>query len=84
MGFAEALSDDGSITGRGRPWFRGLVCGVMAAVGGIGHSVPVLISNFEVALIVAALVVLLELGFTSWIRHRYMERRPSLLLCQLF
>jgi VIT1/CCC1 family predicted Fe2+/Mn2+ transporter len=73
MGFAEALSDDGSITGRGRPWVRGLVCGVMTAVGGIGHTVPFLISNFELALILAALVVLLELGVISWIRHRYME-----------
>ena len=43
MGFAESLSDDGSLTGRGRPWIRGPVCGVMTAAGGIGHTLPFLI-----------------------------------------
>lgn len=73
MGFAEALSDDGSLTGRGHPWIRGLVCGLMTALGGIGHTLPFLISNFNIALIVAVVVVLAELGTISWIRHRYME-----------
>jgi rubrerythrin len=73
MGFAEALSDDGSLTGRGQPWVRGLVCGLMTAVGGIGHTLPFLIANFRVALAAAALVVLVELGVISWIRHRYMD-----------
>jgi rubrerythrin len=73
MGFAEALSDDGSLTGRGHPWVRGLVCGLMTAVGGIGHTLPFLIANFRVALAAAALVVLVELGVISWIRHRYMD-----------
>ena len=73
MGFAEALSDDGSLTGRGRPWVRGAICGLMTAVGGIGHTIPFLLSNFTVALVVAGLVVLLELGVISWIRHRYMQ-----------
>jgi rubrerythrin len=73
MGFAEALSDDGSLTGRGQPWMRGLVCGLMTAVGGIGHTLPFLIANFRVALAAAALVVLVELGVISWIRHRYMD-----------
>ena len=50
MAFAEALSDDGSLTGRGRPVFRGLVTGVMTAAGGIGHTLPFLIHNFHVAL----------------------------------
>src|SRR6185369_1444803 len=49
MGFAEALSDDGSLTGRGRPWIRGLVCGLMTALGGLGHTLPYLIPNFNVA-----------------------------------
>ncbi len=73
MGFAEALSDDGSLTGRGHPWVRGLVCGAMTAVGGIGHTLPFLIPNFHVALAVAIFVVLVELGIITWIRHRYMD-----------
>ena len=73
MGFAEALSDDGSLTGRGQPWIRGIICGLMTALGGLGHTLPFLISNFRTALIAAAIVVLLELGVISWVRHRYME-----------
>lgn len=73
MGFAEALSDDGSLTGRGHPWTRGFVCGLMTALGGIGHTLPFLIPGFRAALSVAALVVLIELAVISWIRHRYME-----------
>jgi erythrin-vacuolar iron transport family protein len=73
MGFAEALSDDGSLTGRGHPWIRGLVCGGMTALGGIGHTLPFLISEFRVALIVAFVVVLSELGVITWVRHRYMD-----------
>lgn len=73
MGFAEALSDDGSLTGRGHPWIRGLVCGLMTALGGIGHTLPFLISNFTVAFVIAVAVVLVELGSIAWVRHRYME-----------
>src|SRR6266851_3583869 len=73
MGFAEALSDDGSLTGRGHPWIRGLVCGLMTALGGIGHTLPFLISSFTVAMWVAAGIVVAELGSISWIRHRYMD-----------
>ncbi len=73
MGFAEALSDDGSLTGRGHPWVRGLVCGLMTALGGIGHTLPFLISSFKLATAVAIVVVTAELGTISWIRHRYME-----------
>ena len=73
MGFAEALSDDGSLTGRGHPWARGLICGLMTALGGIGHTVPFLVPEFHVAMTVAVIVVLIELGVISWIRHRYME-----------
>ena len=73
MGFAEALSDDGSLTGRGHPWVRGLICGLMTALGGVGHTLPFLISDFKVAMTAAVLVVVIELGIISWIRHRYME-----------
>jgi hypothetical protein len=73
MGFAEALSDDGSLTGRGHPWIRGIVCGLMTAVGGIGHTMPYLIRNFHLATLVAVAVVIVELAAISWIRHRYME-----------
>jgi rubrerythrin len=73
MGFAEALSDDGSLTGRGHPWVRGLICGMMTAVGGLGHTFPFLIPQFHLAFIVAVIVVLVELGTISWVRHRYMD-----------
>src|SRR5947207_3367859 len=74
MGFAEALSDDGSLTGRGHPWVRGLICGAMTAVGGIGHTLPFLIRDFRVALWAAGAVVLAELGVITWIRRTYMDR----------
>jgi rubrerythrin len=73
MGFAEALSDDGSLTGRGHPWIRGLVCGLMTTLGGIGHTLPFLITNFNVAFAVAVAVVLVELGAIAYIRHRFMD-----------
>jgi len=73
MGFAEALSDDGNLTGRGHPWLRGAVCGVMTALGGIGHTLPFLISSFALAMAIAVVVVLVELGVISWVRHRYMD-----------
>jgi len=73
MGFAEALSDDGSLTGRGHPWVRGLICGAMTALGGIGHTLPFLLKDFRVALWAAGIVVLVELGIITWIRHRYMD-----------
>ena len=73
MGFAEALSDDGSLTGRGTPWLRGSVCGVMTAIGGLGHTLPYLIPSFWTATLVSIAVVVLELAVISWIRHRYMD-----------
>ena len=73
MGFAEALSDDGSLTGRGLPWVRGIVCGLMTTAGGIGHTLPFLITNFRLAMSVAIAVVAVELGSISYIRHRYMD-----------
>ena len=73
MGFAEALSDDGSLTGRGHPWVRGGICGLMTALGGIGHTLPFLIHAFRIAMIAAFVVVAFELGIISWVRHKYME-----------
>ena len=73
MGFAEALSDDGSLTGRGHPWLRGLICGAMTTIGGIGHTLPFLIPNFNLALATAMIVVLVELAAITWVRHRYMD-----------
>lgn len=73
MGFAEALSDDGSLSGRGRPFIRGLICGLMTTLGGIGHTLPYLISNFGFATAVAVIVVAAELGAIAWIRNRFMD-----------
>src|SRR5579883_2892793 len=73
MAFAEALSDDGSLTGRGAPVLRGAVCGGMTAIGGLGHTLPFLIPDFVSALIVAVCVVAAELGAISYIRHRFMD-----------
>src|SRR5947208_6927265 len=73
MGFAEALSDDGSLTGRGHPWIRGVVCGLMTTLGGIGHTLPYLIRNVHTATGVAIAVVIVELNIIAWIRHKYMD-----------
>jgi len=73
MGFAEALSDDGSLTGRGAPVVRGAVCGAMTALGGLGHTLPYLIPQFYVATSLAFAVVAVELAAISWIRTRYMD-----------
>ena len=76
MGFAEALSDDGSLTGRGHPWIRGLICGLMTTIGGIGHTIPFLIHNFHAAMTAAAIVVVAELAAITWIRYKYMDTPP--------
>ncbi len=76
MGFAEALADDGKLSGRGTPYLRGLVCGLMTIAGGIGHTLPYLIPHFWTATVVAAAVVLIELLAIAWIQWRYMETPP--------
>ena len=76
MGFAEALSDDGKLSGRGAPMLRGLICGLMTTAGGIGHTLPFLIPRFSEALIVAGIVVVLELALITWIRWRYQDTPP--------
>jgi rubrerythrin len=73
MAFAEALSDDGSLTGRGAPVLRGITCGAMTFLGGIGHTLPYLISSFAVATAVSFVVVAIELAVISYIRFRYMD-----------
>lgn len=75
MGFAEALADDGLISGRGRPWLRGAVTGTMTALGGLGHTLPYLIPDFWTATAIAAVVVLIELWAIAWIRSRFMDTR---------
>ncbi|MDE1883358.1 MAG: rubrerythrin [Rhodospirillales bacterium] len=76
MGFAEALSDDGSLTGRGTPYVRGIVTGLMTTLGGLGHTLPFLIPSLHLALIVAIIVVTVELATISWIRWRFMDTSP--------
>ncbi len=83
MGFAEALSDDGSLTGRGHPWARGFVCGLMTTLGGIGHTLPYLISNVKTATAVAVGVVLVELSVISWVRHKFMDTPLSAAVLQV-
>ena len=73
MAFAEAASDDGSLTGRGKPLLRGVVCGLMTTAGGIGHTLPYLIPEFRTATAIAVVIVAIELLVISWIRKRYMD-----------
>lgn len=73
MGFTEAASDDGKLTGRGSPIKRGLAAGIMTAVGGLGHALPYLIADFTVATTVAIIVVLVELWAIAFIQNRYMQ-----------
>jgi len=75
MGFAEALSDDGQLTGRGHPLLRGIITGAMTALGGIGHTLPYLISDFWTATSLAIAIVLVELWAIAWIRARYMDTK---------
>ncbi|MDB6064896.1 MAG: rubrerythrin [Pedosphaera sp.] len=83
MGFAEALSDDGTLTGRGHPWARGFICGAMTTVGGIGHSLPYLIPNVKTATTIAVCVVIVELGVIAWVRHKFMDASLTSALIQV-
>ena len=73
MGFTEAASDDGTISGRGSPFKRGIASGVMTTVGGLGHALPYLIPHFYTATVIALIVVFIELWAIAWIQNRYME-----------
>jgi hypothetical protein len=76
MAFAEALSDNGSLTGRGAPVIRGAITGLMTTLGGIGHTLPFLIPNFWTATTLAIGVVVVELAAISWVRWKYMDTPP--------
>jgi VIT1/CCC1 family predicted Fe2+/Mn2+ transporter len=71
MAFSEALSDTGELTGRGSPWMRGSITGLMTFVGGVGHTLPFLLGNYRLALTVAFFVVGLELIAIAYVRYRY-------------
>ena len=78
MAFAEALSDDGSLTGRGSPWIRGTTTGIMTAIGGLGHTLPFLVPDswpnaFWIATSIAGVVVFFELWAIAFIRSHYMD-----------
>ncbi|MEQ1615717.1 MAG: ferritin family protein, partial [Hyphomicrobiaceae bacterium] len=73
MGLTEALSDDGEITGRGHPWIRGVVCGLMTTLGGLGHTLPYLIKDFWTATAIAGIIVVIELAAIAYIRWKFME-----------
>jgi hypothetical protein len=73
MGFSEGLSDDGKLSGRGSPWVRGFVCGLMTFLGALGHTLPFLIPAFLTAALIAAGVVVVELLLIALIRNRYMD-----------
>ncbi|MCB1491874.1 MAG: VIT1/CCC1 transporter family protein, partial [Rhodobiaceae bacterium] len=73
MGFTEAASDDGAISGRGSPMKRGFASGIMTAVGGLGHALPYLIPHFWTATVIAFIVVFCELWAIAWIQKRYMD-----------
>jgi VIT1/CCC1 family predicted Fe2+/Mn2+ transporter len=76
MGMAEGLSDNGSLTGRGTPWMRGWICGLMTTLGGVFHTLPYLIPDFWTATVLAFVVVALELAAITWIRWKYMDSAP--------
>ena len=73
MGFTEAASDDGELSGRGSPIKRGFASGIMTTVGGLGHALPYLISDFWTATVIAIIVVFIELWAIAWIQNRYMQ-----------
>jgi erythrin-vacuolar iron transport family protein len=73
MAFSEGLSDDGKVSGRGSPWLRGPVCGLMTCLGAAGHTLPFLIPAFLTAVLLAGGVVIVELLVIAWIRKHYMD-----------
>src|SRR3546814_13158973 len=73
MGFTEAASDDGTISGRGSPLKRGIASGIMTAIGGLGHALPYLIPEFWTATTIATIVVFFELWAIAWVQNRYMD-----------
>jgi erythrin-vacuolar iron transport family protein len=83
MGFAEALSNNGSLTGRGQPIIRGAITGLTTTIGGVGHTIPFLIPAFGTALVAAIIVLVLELGLISWVRWKFMDTPPVSAMLQV-
>jgi VIT1/CCC1 family predicted Fe2+/Mn2+ transporter len=83
MAFSEALSDDGSLTGRGNPIVRGAITGLMTFIGGAGHTLPFLVSDIHLALIIAYCVVAVELVVIAAIRHRFFGTSWALSIVQV-
>lgn len=83
MAFAEALSDDGKLTGRGHPFRRGVIIGIMTFLGGIFHTIPFLLSNLHLALIIAYLIVAVELVAIAYIRYHYFNMKFWLSVLQV-
>jgi hypothetical protein len=83
MAFSEALSDDGVLTGRGNPVLRGAITGLMTFIGGAGHTLPFLIGDLHLALIIAYVVVAVELALIAAIRHRYFGTRWAVSILQV-
>src|SRR5438128_11062122 len=83
MAFSEALSDDGVLTGRGNPVLRGSITGLMTFLGGSLHTLPFLIQNLHIALLIAYVVVSIELVVIAAIRHRYFGTKWSLSILQV-
>ena len=83
MAFAEALSDDGSVTGRGNPWLRGGIEGTATFVGGLGHTLPFLVPDVQMALTAACAVVCIELLVIAWIRFHYFQMQLSRSMLQV-
>jgi erythrin-vacuolar iron transport family protein len=83
MGLAEALSDDGSVTGRGNPWIRGTITGVATAIGGMLHTFPFIIGNLSMALHIAYAVVIVELFAIAGIKLKYMKSPPGKTILQV-
>lgn len=73
MGFTEAASDDGQLSGRGSPYKRGFSAGIMTTLGGLGHALPYLIPDFWTATVIAFVVVFIELWAIAWIQNKYMD-----------
>jgi len=83
MGLAEALSDDGTVTGRGNPWIRGLITGLATAMGGMLHTLPFLVNNLTIAMRTAYMVVILELFTIAFIRFKFMKSPPGKTIVQV-
>lgn len=83
MGISEGMSDDGKLTGRGHPFRRGIIVGIMTFLGGIFHTIPFLISDLDAALVIAYIVVGIELIAIAYIRYRFFQMKFWLSVMQV-